>query len=248
MTRRFALATVALLAIAAFPKFTAPVVDEADALSETTEQALNAALESFQQRTGHQLAVAVIETTGDDSLEEYSIDLAREWGVGDEDDDDGVLLLIAVDDRELRIEVGRGLEGDLTDSQAGRIIREQITPRFRSGDYDGGVTAGVDAIRAQLGDTEAVAPQPITDQPPAEESWWPLLAFGLFMAFMVFGGIAGGRRRRGFGMGGPIIWGGGFGGGGGGFGGGGGGFGGGGGGFGGGGGGGFGGGGASGGW
>jgi uncharacterized protein len=192
----------------------------------------------------------VIKTTGSQSLENYSIDIARRWGVGTKDKDNGVLLLIAVDDHKLRIEVGRGLEGDLTDLQSGRIIREQLTPRLRRGDFGGAVEVGTQEIRRVLGDTQLGAP-PTTGAPASNpkgsgtSALWILLP----LAFVAASAIGSGRRRgRRFGLGPPIFWGGGFGGGGfggGGFGGGGSG---GGGGFGGGGGGGFGGGGASGGW
>ena len=228
------------------PEFTASIVDEAGVVPDDVERRVRAELDAYAQRSGHQIAVAVVETTGDEALEDYAIDLARAWGVGTEGEDDGVLVLIAAGDRRLRIEVGRGLEGDLTDLEAGRIIREQMTPRLRDEDVGGAVAAGTAAIRAALGDQGAVVP-PAADQPEARDrsggSWWPFLVFGLFALGSVGGGI--GRRRRRFGWGGPFIFGPGLGGFGGfGRGGGGGGFGG----FGGGGGGGFGGGGASGDW
>lgn len=241
------LAAVLLVASSHLPSFDAPVVDDADVVPLAVEERVNAALEDYRARSGNQVAVAVIDSTGDDSLEDYTIDLAREWGVGDEGEDDGVLLLIAVEDRRLRIEVGRGVEDELTDLESGRIIREQITPRLQAGDYGGAVELGTEAIRRALGDDQVgaapttLAPQ--EDEPSDGSSWLPLL-FGAFALFSLLGGGAGRRRRRRFGYAGPIIWGGGWGGGG--LGGGG--FGGGGGGFGGGGGGGFGGGGASGDW
>lgn len=229
-----------------FPEFTAPVVDAAGAVPDEVETQVNASLEDYRRRSGNQVAVAVVRTTGRRSLEDYTIDLAREWGVGGKGDDNGVLLLIAIEDRKLRIEVGRGLEGTLTDLQSGRIIRERLVPLLRQGDVGAAVAQGAAAIRQELGDTE-VGPLPV---PPQDDtgsgdggSAWPLL----FMLPVVgLGLLGGGRRRRrglfGGGFGTPIFWGGGFGGGG--FGGGGGG----GGGFSGGGGGSFGGGGASGGW
>ena len=212
MIGRLAVVGVALAAATAFPSFSAPLVDQAGVISDATEQQVDATLNSFQQRTSHQLAVAVIDTTGDASLEDYTFDLFKKWGVGDKDRDDGVLLLIAVDDRKLRIEVGSGVEGDLTDSESGRILREQLTPRLKAGDYDGAVVAGVDAIRVELGDTSAVAPvAPVTDPPGDGPSLPVTLIVGGLLLLSLVGGI--GRRRR-FGFGGPIIWGGGFGGGG----------------------------------
>jgi uncharacterized protein len=239
------------------PAFSAPVVDQTGLVPEGVKQQIDAGLTDYQSRTGNQIAVAVVKTTGDTALEEYSIDLARAWGVGQKGKDNGVVLLIAYDDHKVRIEVGRGLEGQLTDLQSGRIIQERLLPLLRQGDVAGAVQQGTDAIRQDLGDPN-VGPLPAPPAPApvstgsgrsAISVLFPILLLG----FIAFSSIGGNRRRRRGLFGFPIFWGGGFGGGGfggGGFGGGGGGggFGGGGGGFGGGGGGGFGGGGASGSW
>jgi uncharacterized protein len=252
--RRAALAAFALILVclaagpttakSKLPKFSAPVVDAAGVLDESTEAHLDAELNDYQARTTNQIAVAIVKTTGDDSIEDYAIDLARSWEVGLEGKDNGVVLVLAIDDRKMRIEVGRGLEGDLTDLESGRIIRDVLRPRLQDGDYAGAVRDGVQAIRYVLGDTGVAPPStvPPEESPSTGWPWFLVLIGGLSL---MSGFVARGTRRR-WGMGGPIIWGGGFGGGG--FGGSGGGFGGGGGGFGGGGGGGFGGGGASGGW
>lgn len=227
------------------PSYSAPVVDAAGVLDASTEAALDAELADYQDRTTNQIAVAIVDTTGGRSIEDYSIDLARSWGVGQKGKDNGVVLLLAVKDRKMRIEVGRGLEGDLTDLESGRIIRDVMRPRLQAGDYAGAVQLGVRAIRFSLGDT--------TVSPPSTEARGGGDASGFPWYLVLIGGLSllsmfGSRwSRRQWAMRGPIIWGGGWGGGGfggGGFGGGGGG----GGGFGGGGGGGFGGGGASGGW
>ena len=229
------------------PRFTAPVVDAARAVPDEVEPRVNAALEDYRRRSGNQVAAAVIRTTGKQSLEDYTIDLARDWGVGTKGEDNGVLLLVALDDREVRIEVGRGVEDELTDLESGRIIDQRIIPLLRNGDVGAAVEQGTGAIRQALGDT-AVGELPLVPDAEASDddqgsgvfdTLFPVLLLGFgIMSFM------GRRGRRGWGGGVPIIWGGGgFGGGGGGWGGGGGG-----GGFGGGGGGGFGGGGASGSW
>jgi uncharacterized protein len=232
----------------AFPPFSAPVVDAARVVPDGVERSVSAGLADYQRRSGRQVAVAVVATTGNRSLEDYSIDLARDWGVGTKGRDNGVLLLVATRDRRVRIEVGRGLEGVLTDLESGRIVQERLVPLLAAGRYGAAVEQGTDAIRSALGDRQ-VGILPAPPEPVAATStaggfslFVPILLVGLFIASL-FGRRR--RRRRWGGVGVPIIWGGGLGGGlggGGGFGGGGGG------GFGGGGGGGFGGGGASGGW
>ncbi len=96
--------------------------------------------------TGAQVVVAMIPTLGDDSIEDAALEIFRTWGIGSRDKNNGILLLIAKDDRKLRIEVGYGLEGAITDATAGRIIRDIIAPRFKQDDYDGGVLDGFNAI------------------------------------------------------------------------------------------------------
>ncbi|HEX2274946.1 MAG TPA: TPM domain-containing protein [Acidimicrobiales bacterium] len=175
------------------PPFRAPVVDAADVVPDNVEQSVNAELVDYQRRSGNQVAVAVVRTTDDASIEDYSIDLAREWGVGEEGKDNGVVLVIAYDDRRLRIEVGRGLEGDLTDLEAGRIVRDRIAPLLRAGDVGGAVRQGTAAIRGALGDTEGGAlPEPPPREPSESAPWWlfALIPFGLF-GLGLFG-----RRRR----------------------------------------------------
>ena len=198
------------------PKFSAPVVDAAGVLDEQTEEALNAELLDYQDRTENQIAVALVDTTGGDSIEDYTIDLAREWGVGKKGDDNGAVLLLAIKDREMRIEVGRGLEGDLTDLESGRIIRDVLRPRLRAGDYGEAVGAGIAAIRVALGDTTAAPPATVAPEPSGGGETSPGWASAL-VSLLIFGGAftAFGLQRRGrrWGMGGPIIWGGGFGGG-----------------------------------
>ena len=225
----------------ALPAFTAPVVDDARRVPDDIERSVSAELNDYQRRTNNQVAVAVIGTTGDTSLEDYTIDLAREWGVGSRGADNGVLLLIALEDRRVRIEVGSGLEGDLTDLESGRIIRERVIPLLAAGDIGGAVQQGTGAIRQALGDDRVGALPPLPEPADGEDDGGGTGLFPLLMLGFVAMSFLGGRRRRGWGGGVPIFWGGGgFGGGGGGSGGGGG--------FSGGGGGGFSGGGASGGW
>jgi uncharacterized protein len=128
------------------PPLRGRVNDYAQLLPQERARALEAQLEKFEQETGHQIAVLTIPSLEGDSLEDFSIRVAETWKIGKKGFDNGAILLIARDDRKLRIEVGYGLEGVLPDAIASRIIREVITPRFRSGDFAGGIEAGVEAI------------------------------------------------------------------------------------------------------
>ena len=163
------------------PDLTGRVVDTADLLSPQTERVLTAKLRAHEDSTGNQVAVLTIPSLQGAVLEDYSLRVARTWALGQEEFDNGVLLLVARDDREMRIEVGYGLEGALPDVIASRIIRYEITPRFRDGDFDGGVRAGVDAI---LGAIDGTYTPP---DPDASSSRRPV---GLFMT--VFGVLFGG--------------------------------------------------------
>lgn len=133
---------------ASFPDFSAPVVDATGAVNDDIEKALSVELENFRTAFGPQIAVAVINTTGTASTADYAFDLANKWSVGDAERDDGVLILIALEDRELRIDVGSGVEGDLTDVAAGRIVDEVMLPLLRANDVNGAVTQGAGAVMA----------------------------------------------------------------------------------------------------
>ena len=128
------------------PPLTGRVVDLADVLSLSTEAALTARLTAHEDSTSNQVVVLTIPSLEGEILEAYATRVFRTWGLGQADRDNGVLLLVAVGDREVRVEVGYGLEGDLTDATAGSIIRHEIVPRFRDGDFDAGVLAGTEAI------------------------------------------------------------------------------------------------------
>ena len=130
----------------AIPELTGPVVDEAGILSENTEHQLTAMIKAHEDSTSNQLAVLTISSLEGENLEPYSLEVARTWALGQADKNNGVLLLVAVAERRIRIEVGYGLEGDLPDVTAKRIIDGEMTPYFREGDYDGGVEYGVRSI------------------------------------------------------------------------------------------------------
>jgi uncharacterized protein len=216
----------AFLLTTGYPAFTAPLVDEAQVVPDDREQAIVAELNAYQARSGNQIAVAVVKTTGDRSLEDYSLGLARSWGVGQAGRNNGVVVLIAIDDRKLRIEVGSGLEGGLTDSDALRIIREDMTPRLRLDDVAAAIEAGTGAIRAELGDAAAgpvaaplaPSPDPVRVHEPGDGDFPAVLVpiVGVLgIAVAAIGG--GGARRRRYGWHSAMFFGSGWGGNGGGF-------------------------------
>ena len=152
---RFLTGLALLAALAAAPAalaYTSPgsptgyVNDFAHVLSDRAKQALESELAEFEKTTSNQIAVAIVPSMGGDYVENYAVKLFEEWGVGGKDRDNGVLLLLSIEERKMRIEVGYGLEGALPDSIAQSILDNEMTPRLKAGDYDGAVTAGVQAI------------------------------------------------------------------------------------------------------
>jgi uncharacterized protein len=142
----------------AVPSLTGRVVDQTGTLSAGEISALTQKLESLERRKGSQVAVLIVPTTEPESIEQFSIRVADAWKIGRKKIDDGALLVVAKNDRKLRIEVGYGLEGALTDVTANRIINEIIVPRFRSGDFAGGISAGVERIIAVIDGEKLPAP------------------------------------------------------------------------------------------
>jgi len=130
----------------AVPSLTARVTDLTGTLTSAQQAALEEKLQAFEVEKGSQVAVLMVPTTEPEDIEQYSIRVAEKWKLGRKGADDGALLIIAKDDRRVRIEVGYGLEGVLTDAMGKRIISDDIVPRFKQGDFYGGVTAGVERI------------------------------------------------------------------------------------------------------
>ncbi|MEP7083825.1 MAG: YgcG family protein, partial [Betaproteobacteria bacterium] len=130
----------------AVPPLTGRITDLTSTLSAEQKSALEQKLQGFEARKGSQLAVLLVPTTAPETIEQYALRVAEKWKLGRKKVDDGAILLVAKDDRALRIEVGYGLEGSLNDATSKRIISETITPRFRDGDFAGGIDAGVDQI------------------------------------------------------------------------------------------------------
>lgn len=218
-----------------FPELTGRVVDQADLLSPAQETALTAQLEALETNSSRQLVVATVSNLEGYDIADYGYQLGRTWGIGQDgaqesetEKDNGTILLVAPNERKVRIEVGYGLEGIMTDALSSMIIQNDILSHFRSGDMAGGIIAGVDRIALQytLPDEQAraFAAQAATQQrEQANDGEAGLVIFWLIvMAFIFISsmfGSRGGRRYRG-GAGPVIIWGGGssggFGGGGGG--------------------------------
>ncbi len=141
------------------PYLTGRVVDNAELLSPDTRRRLTETLRRHEQKTGNQVVVLTVPTIKGESIEEYAVRVFEQWKLGQQGKDNGVLVVIVPRDRSMRIEVGYGLEGVLTDAHASRIIRNVMTPRFRKGDFSDGVARGVDAVTAQLEGRPATAGQ-----------------------------------------------------------------------------------------
>jgi uncharacterized protein len=133
-----------------FPALTGRVVDAANILSPAQEVSLDAKLTRLEQQSKRQLVVATIPDLQGYEIADYGFRLGDHWGVGDKQRDDGVILIVAPEEKRVRIEVGYGLEGILPDIVAGRIIRDSIVPHFKQNDYPGGISAGVDSISKVL--------------------------------------------------------------------------------------------------
>lgn len=216
----------------ALPALTGRVVDQADLLDTQAEARITQMLAAHEQATTEQVVVVTVPDLQGRSIEEYGVDLGRTWGIGQQGEDNGALLIVARDDRRVRIEVGYGLEGRLTDAQSSVIINRIILPAFREGDFERGIVQGTQAVVQVLGGDPLRAPaQPAVRQRPDQ----PPVGIFILLLFIVLGMIGGGRGGRrgrgrfgnallagallgGMGRGGGL--GGGFGGGGGGFGGG----------------------------
>lgn len=181
------------------------VSDFAGVLTDAQRDALEVKLQALDASDSTQVAVVTLETLEGDSLESLSHRLAAQWGIGRQGRSNGVLLLIVTDDRSVRIEVGYGLEGRLTDILSGMIIRDHMVPRFREGDYAGGIEAGVDAIVAVVrGEFQGTGRAGPSTSPPSR-TVAPVL-FVLMAVFIIWrfsrmrrNVLIGGRRGRPFG-------------------------------------------------
>ena len=232
LTALFALVVAAGAAFAApaFPPLTGRVVDDAHLLSAETDQRLTALLAEHEKQTGNQVVIATIKSLDGNDIRDYGYQLGRAWKIGQKGKDNGVVILVAAAEHDVSIEVGYGLEGDLTDAQSKLIIENTIVPAFKKGDFDGGLYNGTVQVLRTIGGKPSGAenvPQIDEDQQASGDPGLPLfviifllVVFGRFFWPLLFlgGGGRGGWGGGGFGGGG--FGGGGFSGGGGSFGGG----------------------------
>jgi uncharacterized protein len=192
------------LAAPAFPPLTGRIVDQANILNTEVRSRLDAKLAELETKSGTQLVVATLRSLDGYDIADYGYQLGRHWGIGQRGKNNGVLLIVAPSDRKVRIEVGYGLEGNLTDAVTRLIIDNSILPRFRAGDFAGGIERGSqDIIQVLSGDAEEYKKRAAErfGRPSQNEgiSSFALILIVLFLWWLVF-------RRRGFNAGGRSGW------------------------------------------
>lgn len=214
------LLTLLLLLVAApaaaqdFPPLTGRVVDAANIIPDADEAALTQKLAAVEQASSRQLVVATVPSLQDYPIEDYGYKLGRAWGIGQKGANNGMILLVAPNERKVRIEVGYGLEPVMTDALAGDIISGQILPRFKAGDYPGGINAGADAIIAQLQAPPEQAEQKALEAKEKQASRGdedgsalPLIFWGFILVFIILRMVGRGKRGRRHRRSGVWVWG-----------------------------------------
>jgi len=199
-----------------FPALSGRVTDAANIIPADVETRLTQKLEALEQQSQRQFVIATIPDLQGYEISDYGYRLGREWGIGDKERNDGVLLIVAPNERKVRIEVGYGLEPVLTDGYSFLIIDNEILPRFKAGDMPGGIEAGADAIITQLTlppeEAQKIAAQAASQQQADMPAIWPGLFFNIFFVLFfvlplmrrIFG-RRGARSYRG-GSSSPIVW------------------------------------------
>lgn len=168
------------------PPLTERVTDQAALLAADQKASLEQKLQAFEAKKGSQIAVLIVPTTAPETIEQYALRVVEQWKLGRKKVDDGALMLVATTDRALRIEVGYGLEGVLNDATSKRIISEIITPRFKQGDFYGGITAGIDQIIRVIDGEPLPEPSRIVGSGMGElQQYVPII----FMLALVVGGV-----------------------------------------------------------
>jgi uncharacterized protein len=191
----------------AVPKLSHRVTDLTQTLTAEQTEALAKKLEALEKSKGSQIAVLMLPTTGEEGIEQFSIRVVDEWKLGRKGTADGVLLLIAKNDKRVRIEVGRGLEGALTDVTSSRIIREFVRPAFKQNDFYGGINAGIDKISSVIAGEPLPAPAPSQEKGLGHSANYtddfhifglhPLVWFGLLIAGVILSKLLGPWLGRG---------------------------------------------------
>ncbi|MEH0197386.1 TPM domain-containing protein [Caulobacter sp. CCNWLY153] len=204
------LGATAALAAPTFPPLSGRVVDQANILSPAAEQQLTDELATLEKQTGRQLVVATLSSLQGYEIEDYGYQLGRAWGIGEKDRNTGALLIVAPNERKVRIEVGYGLEPVLTDALSSVIIQSAILPRFKAGDMQGGIVAGTDAIIKQLslpdGEARAQVAQAAEGQRQDDGGGVPVVAIFIvfIVAVMILRAMFGRRRYRRSGLGAAV--------------------------------------------
>jgi uncharacterized protein len=177
-----------------FPALTAPIVDAAGVLDADAKIIIENKLRNYETTSGHQLAVATVPSLEGYDVRDYGNRLFRHWALGDKKRNDGVLVLIAPNEHKVAIEVGYGLEGDLTDALSRIIIENAMVPRFKAGDYIGGIHAGIDDItKVTNGQGDEVVQRVQNQSTLSGEDILPLIIFFLIIMFILYNASRGGR-------------------------------------------------------
>ncbi|MEP6827260.1 MAG: TPM domain-containing protein [Aestuariivirga sp.] len=190
------LMTVFALAAPSFPELTGRVVDQAGVFSADQTVILSNRLRDFETQSGHQMAVATVKSLEGNDIRAYGNELARKWALGSKDKNDGVLILVAPNEHKVSIEVGYGLEGDLTDAISSVVINQAMVPKFKAGDYFSGVYAGIDDVEKVIGGQGAAIVAAAQNQTAPQAGFADALPFIIFF-FIVLIIILRASRGRG---------------------------------------------------
>lgn len=207
----FCLLSTFALAAFTFPALSGRVVDQANIVAAQTRDAIETKAKDLEEKSGIQLVVATVSSLQGSDIETYANGLFRAWKLGEAKKNNGVLFLIAPNERKMRIEVGYGLEGTLTDALSKVIIATAVTPRFKAGDFGGGIERGVDAIIEVLSGDAGEWQKRVKVRAEGQDTLFdqlvPFIVLALF--FFILASMlrnARGRRGRGRGWGGPLVF------------------------------------------
>lgn len=193
------------------PALTGPVVDKAGILSRSEIDGISREILELEAATSAQVAVLTVPDLQGYSIEQFSLKAAETWKLGQADRDNGILVLMALEEKKVRIEVGYGLEGNMTDAKSGFIIRERILPEFRNGNFGKGLYEGVVSISGVITATADISQEELDKYKKSESSGGSTIPFNILIFFLIFFFSllrrAGGRGRRGGGLASALFWG-----------------------------------------